>query len=192
MVGHSCLAGDLTLYRDFLGSREAGAWFGELLDCIPWTQPKVRMFGRETDSPRLAAWFGERGVTYTYSGSTYQPLAWPPTVQTIRQRVERICRQHFNGALINLYRDGRDSMGWHRDDEPGLVPGAAIASVSLGATRRFRLHHEKNRHWRFEIPLEAGSLLVMEPSIQCEWRHSIPREPTVEAARINLTFRTMG
>lgn len=181
----------LTLYPGFASHRLAESWFSELLAMVPWTQPRVRLFGREMASPRLAAWFGDDGAVYCYSGVRHEPMAWSTTLATIKQGVEQLCGEGFNSALLNLYRDGRDSMGWHSDDEPELAPTAAIASVSLGAQRRFRLQHRKHRYRRIEIPLVGGSLLVMRPPLQSEWRHCIPREAGIGEARINLTFRNI-
>lgn len=185
------LDGALTLYPKFAGHRFAESLFSELLATVPWTQPTVRLFGREIVSPRLAAWFGDDGAAYRYSGVRYDPIPWSTTLATVKKSVEQACGEGFNSALLNLYRDGRDSMGWHSDNEPELAPAAAIASLSLGARRRFRLHDRKHRYRRIEIPLVCGSLLVMRPPLQSEWRHCVPREAGIGEARINLTFRNV-
>ncbi|GHA26515.1 alpha-ketoglutarate-dependent dioxygenase AlkB family protein [Oceanisphaera arctica] len=164
---------------------EADAWFGQLQAEIPWQQHRLTLFGREHDEPRLSCWMGE--AAYRYSGKTREPEAWHPLVNEIRQQVQGICEQPFNGVLLNLYRHGRDSMGWHADNEPELGPNPVIASVSLGATRRFLLHHRNGE--RRQLQLSHGSLLVMAGEMQHHWQHALPRIGAADTARINLTFR---
>ncbi len=171
---------------------EAGFLLRRLRATLHWRQPRVRLFGREVDSPRLAAWYGDAGAVYTYSGLRNEPLPWTATLDAIRNSVERATGATFNSVLANLYRDGGDSMGWHSDDEPELLPEAPIASVSLGCPRRFRLQHKRHRHLRLEIPLAPGSLLVMRAPMQQSWRHAVPRERGVEGERVNLTFRRVA
>ncbi|KAA3631424.1 MAG: alpha-ketoglutarate-dependent dioxygenase AlkB [Proteobacteria bacterium] len=183
--------GAVELTPGFSPADEAYAWARALKENVPWTQPVVRLFGRDVPSPRLAAWYGDPDAVYTYSGLCNEPLPWSGPLQTIRSRVEAACGERFNSVLVNLYRDGRDAMGWHSDDEAELDPEAAIASVSLGETRRFRLQNKRIGHRRIEIPLTHGSLLIMRSPMQRLWRHSVPRESGVRGPRINLTFRSI-
>jgi alkylated DNA repair dioxygenase AlkB len=178
----------------FLPAGEAEALFAELLAGVPWRAERIRLFGREVAVPRLQAWVGDPGAVYTYSGLTLVPLPWPPAVAAIRARLVALRPDlPLNSALLNLYRDGRDSMGWHSDDEPELGAEPAIASVSLGATRRFRLRHKTRGELRVEIDLASGSLLWMEGRTQECWQHALPRRTgrNDPGARINLTFRTI-
>lgn len=164
---------------------EADVWLEQLQAGIPWQQHRLQLFGREHDEPRLSCWMGETG--YRYSGKRREPVPWHPLVNEIRKQVQTICEQPFNGVLLNLYRHGQDSMGWHADNEPELGPNPVIASVSLGATRRFQLRH--NNGERRQLLLSHGSLLVMAGEMQHHWQHALPRTAAVDSARINLTFR---
>ncbi|WP_319781975.1 alpha-ketoglutarate-dependent dioxygenase AlkB [Oceanisphaera sp. IT1-181] len=173
---------------------EADVWFAQLKKSdIPWQQHTLRMFGRELNEPRLSCWMGD--LPYRYSGQTRMPAPWHPVVREICQRVSAICEQPFNGVLLNWYRDGQDSMGWHADDEPELGINPTVASVSLGATRRFKLRHKlrpkAGRHSREqrELLLNHGSLLVMAGEMQHHWQHALPKMAACSGPRINLTFR---
>lgn len=188
-TGVAFLGGALVWIPRFAAAGPAAAWFDALFEETPWVQPRVRLFGRELPSPRLAAWFGDPGAAYTYSGLRNEPLPFSPTLAAIRQAVEAALGESFNSVLLNLYRSGDDAMGWHSDDEPELDARASIASLSLGGPRNFRLRHKRHRHWRIEIPLAGGALLVMKPPFQDEWSHAVPRERRPLPPRINLTFR---
>lgn len=179
------LSGGRLLWWPGAFAAEADAWLAQLGREIPWRQHRLRLFGRELDEPRLSCWMGE--AAYRYSGRTRAPEPWHPLVAEMRRRLEALCERPFNGVLLNLYRDGRDSMGWHADDEPELGPDPLIASVSLGAGRRFLLRHGGGE--RRELMLEHGSLLVMAGEMQHHWQHALPRMAGVTEARINLTFR---
>lgn len=182
------LDGLLDYHADAVDAATAAHWFQVLRDSLDWQQPKVTLFGRTHASPRLAAWHGDAGAVYTYSGLRNEPAPWTDCLAQIRQRVESLSGASFNSVLVNRYRDGNDAMGWHSDDESSLDPDAPIASLSLGAARRFRLKHRRLGQWRGELRLEGGSLLVMHPPMQSQWRHAVPREAGA-GERINLTFR---
>ena len=149
------------------------------------------MFGRIVPAPRLEAWYGDPEAAYSYSGLAHDPMPWTADLQAIRMAAERASGARFNSVLANLYRDGSDSNGWHADDEPELGETPAIASLSLGATRRFLFRHRASGE-RVEIQLEAGTLLIMRGAVQQCWQHSVPKQRTVQAARINLTFRSVA
>lgn len=157
-----------------------------LLAEVPWESRSITLFGRQVPQPRLACWFGDE--SYSYSGITLDPRPWSPRLADLKSAVEDVTGQVFNSVLVNLYRDGNDSMGWHADDEPELGPEPVIASVSLGRTRRFRLRHRETREI-VEIDLESGSLLVMSGLSQARWMHEVPKSRRIVEPRINLTFR---
>lgn len=179
----------VVLREHFLSEREADTLFEALRADIEWEQHKVRLFGREVPSPRLSAWHGDPDAAYRYSGFTHRPRPWTSPLSDLRVAVEREVGTAFNSVLLNRYRDGRDAMGWHADDEPELGPEPVIASVSLGAARRMRFRHRTRKEWTADLSLGNGSLLVMAGTTQRYWMHSIPRTRKVQEERINLTFR---
>ncbi len=149
------------------------------------------MFGRPVRVPRLVAWHGDPVAVYTYSGTEHRPLPWTPVLVRVRRRVEALTGHEFNAVLLNLYRDGRDGMGWHSDDEPELGPEPVVASASFGATRRFCLRHRRRRESRLDLPLGHGSLLLMHGATQRHWLHAVPKTRAPVGPRVNLTFRTV-
>lgn len=156
---------------------------------LPWTVHRIRMFGREIPSPRLSCWIGDADARYRYSGTQFEPQPWTQALQALRLRLNTRLDAAFNSVLANCYRDGRDSMGWHSDDEPELGSQPLIASLSLGATRRFLLRRRDDHSIRLAIELEAGSLLLMAGDTQRYWQHALPRTARPVGERINLTFR---
>lgn len=182
--------GDCYLVHDFLGAAHADQFFHDIDQTAKWHQPHWKLFGKVVRSPRLAAWYGDPGALYQYSGQMNRPLPWFARLRQVCNLIQEYSGVRFNGVLINLYRSGNDSMGWHSDDERELVPSATIASLSLGATRRFVMRHK----WRknvatVDIELPHGSLLIMRGATQQHWRHAVPRTKKMVEARINLTFR---
>ncbi len=174
----------------FLSESEARDLFARLLHDIAWTQPTIALFGVRRPIPRLEAWYGDSDAAYRYSGIAHEPLPWTPELAALRDRVSAHAGAPFNSVLANLYRDGRDSIGWHSDDERELGPMPTIASLSLGATRRFYIKAKASGE-RHAFDLCNGSLLLMSGASQQLWRHSVPKEPHVQHARINLTFRSI-
>nr|WP_266170077.1 alpha-ketoglutarate-dependent dioxygenase AlkB [Dyella subtropica] len=176
----------------WLDQAEADALFADLLESIAWETHRIRIFGREVDSPRLSCWIGDADASYTYSRTRFEPHPWSATLASLRSRVEVACGARFNSVLANLYRSGQDSMGWHSDNEPELGPQPVIASLSLGAERRFRLRLRTSGSGRrdaFGIDLPHGSLLCMAGETQRLYQHDLPRAGASAGARINLTFR---
>jgi alkylated DNA repair dioxygenase AlkB len=172
---------------------DADTLFAALRAEVAWSPREIVLFGKRVTSPRLTAWYGEPGTTYTYSGLTLTAEGWTPALRTVRARVEELAGVPFDGVLCNLYRSGQDAMGAHSDDEPELGPNPVIASASFGATRRFVLRHKKRKDIAPVIlALEHGSLLLMAGPTQHAWRHHVPREPEVAGERINLTFRRIA
>ena len=176
------------LYPHALDAAAAQRCFTRLHETVHWQQQRVRMFGREHPQPRLSAWYGEHTAIYRYGGLTLQPRPWIDALAMPRALCEAIAGVRFNSVLANLYRDGEDTVGWHSDDEPELGDAPVIASVSLGACRRFELR-EKHGPRRVRLDLPPGSVLVMSGSCQAQWQHRLPRARRVREARINLTFR---
>jgi alkylated DNA repair dioxygenase AlkB len=184
------LGGALALAPTWLLPAEADARFAALRASVPWSQGTITMFGRLVLEPRLTAWFGD--ADYTYSGRTVRAGPWTPDLAELRDRVSRAAGASFNAVLLNLYRDGNDSMGMHSDDEPELGQNPTIASVSLGATRRFVLSPKTKsarQDGTYELELGHGSLLVMSGECQHRYRHGVPKEPRRLGERVNLTFR---
>jgi alkylated DNA repair dioxygenase AlkB len=176
----------------FCDAELAREWFKRLHDEVVWERHRLRLFGREVDSPRLSCWIGDADAVYTYSGTRFTPHGWTPGCGELRDKISVLCCQRYNSVLCNLYRDGRDSMGWHSDDEPELGPQPCIASLSLGATRRFRLRHRRDPARRLELELASGSLLLMSGATQRNYRHDLPKSARVVEPRINLTFRNIA
>jgi alkylated DNA repair dioxygenase AlkB len=182
--------GLVTYEPRFLAPDEADTLLRSLLCDVPWKQEHLRIYGRDLPFPRLTAWYGEPGAVYTYSGVANRPLPWIPALAGLRARLQQVIASPFNSVLLNLYRTGCDGMGWHADDEPELGPRPTIASVSVGAGRRFELRSRETREVR-RIELEHGSLLVMRGDCQHGWEHRVPKQLSVRASRINLTFRAV-
>lgn len=182
--------GELRLYRGWLGPRQALDLFVQLREELVWEQSEIRIHGKQQLIPRLNAWYGDPGAGYRYSGKYFEPLAWTPGLAAVRERLAETLGMRFNSVLANLYRDGADSVGWHSDDEKELGVNPLIASVSLGAERRFVLKHKRNRDMRpIELVLPSGSVLVMAGPTQHFWRHQLPKTRKPVGPRINLTFR---
>lgn len=173
------------LLPGFIAADEGQQYFDTLLAETPWQQPNIRVFGKTYPLPRQTAWFADNGLNYRYSGIQHQPLAWTPCLSQIRAQAE--CR--FNSVLLNLYRHGQDSNGWHADDEPELNPRVAIASLSLGASRRFRLRFTGKSPLTTGFDLQHGDLLLMRPFAQSVTQHCLPKTRRQVGLRINLTFR---
>ncbi|MGF1767843.1 alpha-ketoglutarate-dependent dioxygenase AlkB [Enterovibrio makurazakiensis] len=178
--------GKLYWQPDFISTSEAELMYDALLNTLPWQQLPIKMFGREVLQPRLQAWFGEHG--YTYSGLRLPPAQFPPLLDSLKIKCSRVAGDAFNSVLANLYRDGQDYMGWHQDNEAELGPAPNIASLTFGESRRFVLKHIRTGEKR-EFELGSGSLLIMAGKTQTYWQHALPKTAKTRGARINLTFR---
>ena len=163
----------------------------ELMEKIEWTQNKIRFYGKESLVPRLEAWYGDHGKSYAYSGIQMNPKPWTKELVEIKEAIEKEASVPFNSVLINYYRDGKDRVAWHSDDEKELGQNPIIGSVSLGAERKFKLRHKKYKEngLKAEIMLQHGSFLLMKGPTQHHWMHEIPRTAKPIGPRINLTFR---
>ena len=180
---------DIALDPAWLPRVQADVLFADLLAAVPWAVHRIRLFGREVDSPRRSCWIGDPDAAYTYSGTRFEPRPWPDALLPVRERLARELGVDFNSVLANLYRDGRDSMGWHSDAEAELGPRPVIASLSLGVVRRFVLKSRTDPALKRAIELPHGSLLLMRGDTQRNYRHALPRTAKPVGARINLTFR---
>ncbi len=179
---------DLEYRPRFLDANLTASWFEQLLTQTSWKQDRVTVYGKEHLTPRLSCWMGDHWMRYTYAQNTMQPVTWQALPLLIKAHIEAALGDQFNSVLMNYYRDGQDSNGWHADNEPELGHAPTIASLSLGASRDFQLREIKNRANKYSITLEPGSLLVMRNGTQRYWHHQVPKRVSA-GARINLTFR---
>ena len=183
---------DVRYRSSWLPQSTADSMLRDLLAEIPWTQHRVRIFGRDLPSPRLSAWVGDPGASYTYSRVRHEPLPWTPTLALLRGQLHAEFGIDFNSVLANRYRDGRDSMGWHADDEAELGAEPVIASISLGATRQMRFRSRAaGARGSVALALEHGSLLWMAGGTQQHYQHAISKTRATVGERINLTFRVL-
>jgi alkylated DNA repair dioxygenase AlkB len=170
----------------FLNPEAADALLARLRSATEWKQE----VGHGRPFPRLTAWYADQGLTYSYSGVTHHGKGWTPELLDVKRRIEEAAGTTFNSLLLNLYRDGRDSIGFHTDAEPELGQNPVVASISLGAVRQFVLKHKKSKDKR-SFALAHGSLLVMGGTCQHFWLHGVPKTETEVGERINLTFRNI-
>ncbi len=183
---------ELEFHEGFFNQETADAYYEQLLATINWRETKTTVYGQEFDTPRLTAWHGDAGADYAFSGNKFHPFPWTPELLKIKEKVEGAAGISFNSVLLNLYRSGMDSVGWHRDDEPEFGTNPVIASVSFGETRSFHLKHMFDKQQeKMVIPLTHGSLLIMKGSTQHFWEHQVPKTARHISQRINLTFRVI-
>ncbi|TDW96975.1 alpha-ketoglutarate-dependent dioxygenase AlkB family protein [Dinghuibacter silviterrae] len=168
---------------------QANDYLARLLADIPWQHDQVFVQGQLRNTRRKVAWFGDHSFAYTYSGVAHHALPWTPVLNELKTIVQGVGKASFNSCLLNLYADGSEAMSWHSDNEASLGVNTTIASLSLGAERRFLFRHKKTRE-TVEVFLEQGSLLVMKGETQTHWLHSLPVTAKINKPRVNLTFRT--
>jgi alkylated DNA repair dioxygenase AlkB len=178
----------ITFIPGFLDPETADQTFAKLLTELPWERHTSKMYGKVVAVPRKEVWVADH--PYTYSGRTYQPEPWTPTLVKVKNDIETALGTKFNSVLLNRYESGTDSVGWHADDEPEMSQDHPIASLSLGAIRSFQIR--KGDGSVQTIELGHGSLLVMHAGMQKEWKHQIPKTKKPCGIRINLTFRWMN
>ncbi len=183
--------GKVFLIPDFFTNEESDRLYKSLERNINWKHQPIKLFGKEIMQPRLTAWYGDEGMSYTYSGITMHPLIWNDDLLFIKNRIEEVTGHTFNSALLNYYRNGQDSVGWHSDNEKSLGINPVIGSVSFGTPRMFHLKHKADKTLKLKIPLSHGSFLLMKGETQHHWLHSIQKEPKITDGRINITFRTV-
>lgn len=182
--------GNSYYFGKILDQEEEQEFFRLLLKEVDWKQDEVMIFGKRIVTARKTAWYGDREFEYTYSKMTKKAGLWIPQLLPLKQRVEEVTGLEFNSCLLNLYHSGDEGMSWHSDAEAELGKQPAIASVSLGAQRRFVLKHKTSAE-KIELQLEPGSLFLMAGETQQHWVHSLPKTKKVKEPRINLTFRNI-
>jgi alkylated DNA repair dioxygenase AlkB len=181
---------EMVFVTNFYGVDESKVIYDELLNDIEWKQDWIKYYGKKLPLPRLTAWYGDRGTNYKYSGIGMTPQMWTSRLKEIKEKIEEFTNTQFNSVLLNLYRDGKDSVSWHQDNEKELGPNPTIASLSFGQVRKFQFRHKfKKDVDKFELLLKDGSLLIMKGATQEFWQHQIPRTSKLLNPRINLTFR---
>ncbi|MFO7627951.1 MAG: alpha-ketoglutarate-dependent dioxygenase AlkB [Prochlorococcaceae cyanobacterium] len=193
-------------WRGWLAPAAAAHLLARLQAEVPWKQEAITLYGRRHPLPRLTCWMADPGCGYRYSGLANVLESWSPAAEQLRQELEAVSGWRFNSLLLNRYRDGRDAMGWHADDEPELDSSAPIASLSLGARRDFRLRPRPSPRRPpgapppagystscapFNLELHNGDLLLMDPPTQLWWQHAVPRRLRLQQERLNLTFRVV-
>ena len=181
----------ITYYPNFFDANQADTIYSKLKNEIPWQQDEITVYGKKHLQPRLTALFGNDGKSYSYSNIKMQPRPWSPILQKIKSQVETLTNINFTTVLLNQYRDGKDSNGWHADNEKELGTNPVIASLSFGAERTFQLKHNIHKLQKVNIVLKHGSLLLMEGTTQHNWKHQIPKTAKFVGERINLTFRVI-
>lgn len=179
----------LLLDQAFISEQESLTLLNTLIHDVKWRQDQVHIFGKHHYIPRLQCFQGEPELQYRYSNLCLTAEPWHPLVKQLKEQIEQAYQATFNVVLINYYRDGQDKMGWHSDDETELGNNPTIASISLGAQRRFAMRHKKDKQRKLTFDLANGSLLVMSGETQHFWQHSVPATQRIHTPRINLTFR---
>lgn len=182
--------GTVQFYGEILTPLDADRYYEDLLESIAWQHDEAMIFGRHITTKRQVAWYGDQAFSYTYSKITKQALPWTASLLALKALVESYTGEIFNSCLLNLYHDGNEGMAWHSDGEVDLKPNGAIASLSLGAERRFLFKH-KLCGAVVETILPHGSLLVMKDETQTHWLHRLPPMARIKTPRVNLTFRTI-
>lgn len=182
---------DICYFPNFLKPTQASQYFECLKVETPWKQDDIRVFGKVYPQPRLTALYGDNEKPYSYSNLTLYPNQFTPLLDQLKTNIEKLAGIHFTSCLLNLYRDGQDSNGWHADDEKELGTNPVIASLSLGEHRSFHLKHKKNKELKHKMVLEHGSLLLMAGPTQHNWLHQVPKTKRQIGERINLTFRVI-
>ncbi|MBA3649404.1 MAG: alpha-ketoglutarate-dependent dioxygenase AlkB [Chitinophagales bacterium] len=184
--------GEVWLMKNFMPADKALFYYNALLTNSNWKQEEIKMYGKVYPVPRQTAWYGYEGFNYKYSGILCNPEPWNKELLDIKKVIEHfVPGEDFNSVLLNLYRDGNDKVSWHADDERELGVNPTIASVSLGAKRRFDLKHKVDPEQKLQVELDSGSLIVMKGALQHNWLHQIPTQKKIVEPRINLTFRTI-
>ena len=179
----------LRLIPDYLSLPESQKLLEALIQSTPWLQPSIQVFGKWHPTPRLLQFYGDAGLEYKYSSTQHATQAWTSTLRGLKSRIENTTSQHYNSVLLNYYRDGNDSLGWHSDDEAELGDRPCIASLSLGAARDIHFKTRGKRKNLIKLNLQPGSLLIMDGPTQQAWQHCIPRRAKCSEPRLNLTFR---
>lgn len=182
--------GELIYYEHLLPLADANHYLKILMETIAWRNDEAYIYGKHIVTQRKVAWYADKNFAYTYSKTTKIALPWTKELLELKALVEKQCKTTFNSCLLNLYHSGEEGMSWHSDDEKALGKDTCIASVSLGAERKFSVKHKETKE-SLSLVLAHGSLLVMQGAMQTHWLHALPKTKKVRTARINLTFRTI-
>lgn len=182
---------DITYFPNFIDSNSADNYLEQLKITVAWQQDDIKIFGKTYVQPRLTALYGNNGKPYSYSNITMQPNEFTRELLEIKKKIETKTKANFTTCLLNLYRDGQDSNGWHADNEKELGQNPIIASITFGHERYFHLKHRNDKTLKHKILLEHGSLLLMQGKTQHHWLHQIPKTAKPIKERINLTFRVI-
>jgi alkylated DNA repair dioxygenase AlkB len=188
IVAHNDLK--IRIEENFFNPIDSDAFLTKLISKLPWESMVIKMFGRDTTIPRLQCWIGDEGCDYKYSGKKLNRQNWTKDLTMIRNKIYKELKMDFNSVLINYYRDGKDSMGWHSDDEKELGPSPTIASISFGSERDLVFRNKINKE-TLSIPQAHGCLILIDGKTQKNWQHSIKKTRKVIGPRINLTFRNI-
>ena len=180
--------GECILFESFFSFNESRDYYQHFLKDIAWEQEEMNMFGKLVKFPRLTAWYGDEGMSYSFSGLNLNPKPWTSKLKKIKEKIELESQVQFNSVLLNRYRTGKDKISWHTDAEKSLGPCPEIASVNFGATRVFQIRHNETGETH-DIKLKNGSLLIMRKELQHCWKHQIKQDLKLNDERINLTFR---
>lgn len=183
------MAEGMVYVKDFLSKQEGDLLMEQLINTIEWEQREIVIFGKPVMQPRLVAWYGDTGISYGYSGIKLEAREWTKELYEVKSKIYEEYVINFNSVLLNYYRNGNDSMGWHSDDEKELGQRPIIASLSLGETRKFSIRKRNHYKEQEHLMLEHGSLLLMRDNFQHEWQHALPKSKKIQGPRINLTFR---
>lgn len=182
--------GEYVYMPNFFDRQTSNEYLSAFIKNINWKQEEMNMYGKQVMFPRLTSWYGDSDKPYTFSGITLNPHPWNKELLEIKDKIEPKCEVKFNSVLLNLYRDGNDSISWHTDAEKELGKNPLIASVNFGAERKFQLKHRDNGE-KVNLILQHGSLLIMKGEIQHYWLHQVPKTKEVLKERVNLTFRVI-
>lgn len=180
--------GEVNYYGTVLQNPQS--YYERLMEEVAWQNDQTLIFGRLITTKRMVAWYGDEALEYTYSGMKKVASPWNTTLLELKRIVEHLTHETFNSCLLNLYHDGNEGMGWHSDAEKDLKENGTIASLSLGAERKFSFQHKQSKE-RIDLTLENGSLLLMRGTTQKYWLHQLPKSKKITRGRINLTFRTI-
>jgi alkylated DNA repair dioxygenase AlkB len=183
--------GQVNYHPIAFSTEEVEAYFTYLANEIAWQQDVVKLFGKTYITDRKVAWYAEKPFIYRYSGQSKIALPFSPTLLDIKSRVEKLTGSQYDACLLNYYHNGSEGMGWHSDNEKSISPNSSIASVSLGATRKFQFKH-KIQGLKLDLILDSGSILDMRGETQEFWLHALPKSKKIAGTRINLTFRKMA
>ncbi len=182
--------GNVHYYGKIMDHEQANQYYQQLMDGIAWRNDEAVMYGKKITTKRKVAWYGAKAFEYSYSNTTKLALPWTNTLLELKTLVEQESEERFNSCLLNLYHNGSEGMAWHSDGEKDLKKHGAIASVSLGAERKFAFKHKTTKE-KVELYLEHGSLLIMKGTTQDHWMHRLPPTKKIDQPRVNLTFRTI-